>query len=268
MTKTYFKALLSAAIFATSILLLPFSPAIADGEDDLLTKIKSRGTILIGLEATYPPFNYQDESGELVGFEVDVAKALAEHLGVNAEFVPTKWDGMLAGLETERFDVITNQVTITEERQKKYDFTQPYTISGIQVITRKDKQEDFKTPASLAGKYVGVGLGSNYEEWLTKNVPGAEVSTYDDNATKLQDLLVGRIDAFLNDRLAAAYLLENSGGRVVAAGEPFDKQHIGIALRKGNEALLEALNKGLDDLREDGTLSAISQKWFQLDATR
>ena len=268
MTKFNFQGLLGAALIATSALGLSFGPAIADGDTDLLSQIKNRGTILIGLEATYPPFNYQDESGDLVGFEVDVAKALAERLGVNAEFIPTKWDGMLAGLETERFDIITNQVTITEARQKKYDFTQPYTVSGIQVITRSDKQSDFKTPADLAGKYVGVGLGSNYEEWLSKNVPDAEVATYDDNATKLQDLLVGRLDAFLNDRLAATYLLENSGGKVVAAGEPFDKQRMGVALRKGNDTLLVALNKGLDDLRADGTLAAISQKWFQLDATK
>lgn len=260
------KKLLTAATLATTVLGLSFNSAIAD--EKLLSEIKERGTILIGLEATYPPFNYQDESGELVGFEVDVAKAIADRIGVNAEFVPTKWDGMLAGLETKRFDIITNQVTITEERQKKYDFTQPYTVSGIQVITREDKQADFNSPADLSGKSVGVGLGSNYEEWLIQNVPEANVSTYDDNATKLQDLLVGRLDAFLNDRLAATYLLENSGGRIVAAGEPFDKQRMGIALRKNNADLLVALNSALDELRADGTLASISQKWFKLDATK
>ncbi len=262
------KKILSAATFAATAFGLSLTTANAESDEKLLSTIKDRGTILIGLEATYPPFNYQDENGELVGFEVDVAKAVAERIGVNAEFVPTKWDGMLAGLETKRFDIITNQVTITEERQKKYDFTQPYTVSGIQVITREDKQADFNSPADLSGKAVGVGLGSNYEEWLTKNVPEATVSTYDDNATKLQDLLVGRLDAFLNDRLAATYLLENSGGRIVAAGEPFDKQRMGIALRKGNADLLDALNKALDELRADGTLAKISQKWFKLDATK
>ncbi|WP_417453569.1 cystine ABC transporter substrate-binding protein [Kiloniella sp.] len=262
------KNIISAAAFAVTAFGLSFASANAENNEKLLSTIKDRGTILIGLEATYPPFNYQDENGELVGFEVDVAKAVAERIGVNAEFVPTKWDGMLAGLETKRFDIVTNQVTITEERQKKYDFTQPYTVSGIQVITREDKQSDFNSPADLAGKTVGVGLGSNYEEWLTQNVPDANVSTYDDNATKLQDLLVGRLDAFLNDRLAATYLLENSGGRIVAAGEPFDKQRMGIALRKGNTDLLDELNKALDELRADGTLAKISQKWFKLDATK
>ncbi|MCZ4282536.1 cystine ABC transporter substrate-binding protein [Kiloniella laminariae] len=266
MRNTPVKNLFSAAILTATLFGLSSAPAKAEGE--LLATVKERGTLLVGLEATYPPFNYQDENGELVGFEVDVAKAIAERLGVTAEFVPTKWDGMLAGLETERFDVITNQVTITEERQKKYDFSQPYTVSGIQVITLKDNQNDYTVPADLEGKKVGVGLGSNYEDWLTANVPGAEVSTYDENATKLQDLLVGRIDAFLNDRLAAAYLLEHSDGRIVAAGEPFDKQRMGVALRKNNEDLLLALNKAIDELRADGTLAAISQKWFKLDVTK
>lgn len=136
------------------------------------------------------------------------------------------------------------------------------------MITRKDKQDDFNSPSDLAGKVVGVGLGSNYEDWLKKNVPDAEVATYDANATKLQDLRVGRIDAFLNDRLAVTYLLEQSDGHIVAAGEPFDKQRMGVALRKGNEDLLNALNKAIDDLRADGTLAAISKKWFGLDVTK
>lgn len=266
MTLSYLRGILApVAVIAT--LLGSLNSASAE-DAALLKQIEDRGSILIGLEATYPPFNYQDEEGELVGFEVDFAKALADKLGVKAEFVPTKWDGMLAGLETERFDIITNQVTITEARQKKYDFSQPYTVSGIQVITRKDKQDDFNSPSDLAGKVVGVGLGSNYEDWLKKNVPDAEVATYDANATKLQDLRVGRIDAFLNDRLAVNYLLEQSDGHIVAAGEPFDKQRMGVALRKGNEDLLHALNKAINDLRADGTLAAISKKWFGLDVTK
>ncbi|WP_259782625.1 cystine ABC transporter substrate-binding protein [Aestuariispira ectoiniformans] len=256
-----------APVAVVATLLSSFTAASAE-DTGLLKQIEERGSIQVGLEATYPPFNYQDENGELVGYEVDFAKALAGKLGVKAEFVPTKWDGMLAGLETKRFDIITNQVTITKERQEKYDFTQPYTVSGIQVITTKDKENDFKSPADLAGKVVGVGLGSNYEDWLKANVPDAEVATYDENANKLQDLRVGRIDAFLNDRLAVNYLLQQSDGKVVAAGDPFDKQRMGVALRKGNEDLLAALNKAIDDLRADGTLAAISTKWFGLDVTK
>src|SRR6218665_3815389 len=114
--------------------------------EDLLQTIKQRGTLQVGLEGTYPPFNYQDESGKLTGFEVEFAEALAKELGVKPEFQPTKWDGILAALESKRLDVVINQVTISEERKKKYDFSSPYTVSGIQVLTRKGQEDKFSKP--------------------------------------------------------------------------------------------------------------------------
>ena len=114
--------------------LLAATPAHAAG--DALNAIQQRGTLRIGIEGTYPPFNYQDEKGQFVGFEIDLGNALAETLGVKAQFQPTKWDGLLAALDSGRIDVIINQVTITDARQKKYRFSQPYTVSGIQAVTR------------------------------------------------------------------------------------------------------------------------------------
>jgi cystine transport system substrate-binding protein len=125
--------------------------------DSLLDQIKARGTLRIGVEGTYPPFNYQDESGNLVGFEIDFANALAAQLGVKAEFQPTKWEGILAALDSGRLDVVINQVTITPERRQKYDFTEPYTVSGIQIITRTPDASRLSTPEALAGKRVGSG---------------------------------------------------------------------------------------------------------------
>jgi cystine transport system substrate-binding protein len=234
----------------------------------LIDDVRQRGTLLVGLEGTYPPFNFQDEKGQLTGFEVEFAEALAGKLGVKAEFRPTKWDGMLAALETQRFDVVINQVTITEERKAKFDFTQPYTISGIQILVRKGDEGEYKTPEDLSGKAVGVVLGTNYEQWLREHVPDADIRTYDDDPTRNQDLLVGRIDAILNDRLIAGNLMERYDGRIVAAGEPFARQEMGIATRKGDPEFLAALNKAIDELRQDGTLEAISRKWFQIDVTR
>lgn len=233
-----------------------------------LAQIKARGTIRVALEGTYPPFDYQDASGNLVGFEVDLANAVAKKLGVKAEFLPTKWDGILAGLDAGRYDAIFNQVTITPERQKKYAFSEVYTVSGIQVIARKADAAKFKTIADLAGKNVGVGLGTNYEQWLRKNVPQAIVHTYDDDPTKYQDLKVGRIDAVLNDRLAGGYLLHNSDGQLVTAGEPFAKELQAVALRKGDTDLLAAVNAALDDLHKDGTFKQISEKWFGSDVSK
>ena len=171
--------------------------------ENLLNKVKERGTLLVGLEGTYPPFSFQGDDGKLTGFEVEFAEELAKHLGVKASLKPTKWDGMLASLDSKRIDVVINQVTISDERKKKYDFSTPYTVSGIQALVKKGNEGGIKTAADLKGKKVGVGLGTNYEEWLRQNVQGVDIRTYDDDPTKYQDLRVGRIDAILVDRLAA-----------------------------------------------------------------
>jgi cystine transport system substrate-binding protein len=239
------------------------TPAAAGPLDD----IKAKGTIQIGLEGTYPPFNYVDEKGVLVGFEVDIANALAGKLGVKPNFQPGKWDGLLAALDVKRIDAVINQVTITPEREQKYAFSTPYTVSGIQILTRSDTTGISK-PADLAGKKVGVGLGTAYEKWLRANVQGVDIRTYDDDPTRNQDLLVGRIDAALNDRLIVPALIKQYGGKLVAAGEPFATQKQAVAMRKDAPDLAKAVDDALAALRADGTLKQISEKWFQADVTQ
>ncbi|MBX8516212.1 cystine ABC transporter substrate-binding protein [Pseudomonas cichorii] len=233
-----------------------------------LQKIKDSGTLNVGLEGTYPPFSFVDENGKLTGFEVELSEALAKELGVKAKVQPTKWDGILAALESKRLDLVINQVTISDERKKKYDFSQPYTISGLQALTQKKNADTIKTPQDLAGKKVGVGLGTNYEQWIKANVPTAIVKTYDDDPTKFQDLRVGRIDAILVDRLAALEIAAKTKDAFGVAGAPFSRQESGIALRKGEPELLDAINKAIDKLRADGTLGKLSQKYFNADVTK
>jgi cystine transport system substrate-binding protein len=233
-----------------------------------LQKIKDSGTLTVGLEGTYPPFSFQDENGKLAGFEVELSEALAKELGVKVKLQATPWAGILAALESKRLDVVINQVTISEERKKKYDFSTPYTISGIQALVQKKDTSKFKVAGDLSGAKVGVGLGSNYEQWLKENVPGALVKTYDDDPTKYQDLRVGRIDAILVDRLAALELISKTGDSLAVSGAPFSRQEAGIALRKGEPELLAAINKALDTLRADGTLAKLSQKYFNADVTQ
>ena len=136
--------------------LLAATPAHA--ADDALNAVQQRGTLRIGIEGTYPPFNYQDEKGQFVGFEIDLGNALAETLGVKAQFQPTKWDGLLAALDSGRIDVIINQVTITDARQKKYRFSQHYTVSGIQAVTCTKDVDTLQFPNALAGKKVSMSL--------------------------------------------------------------------------------------------------------------
>ncbi|MBK5398236.1 MULTISPECIES: cystine ABC transporter substrate-binding protein [Pseudomonas] len=234
-----------------------------------LQKIKDAGVINVGLEGTYPPFSFVDADGKLTGFEVEFSEALAKELGVKVKLQPTKWDGILAALESKRLDAVINQVTISEERKKKYDFSEPYTVSGIQalVLTKKAAELNIKSAADLAGKKVGVGLGTNYEQWLKDNQPKAIIKTYDDDPTKFQDLRVGRIDAILIDRLAALEYAKKAKD-TTAAGEAFSRQEAGIALRKGEPELLAAVNKAIDKLRADGTLKKLSEKYFSADVTK
>ncbi|WP_420235156.1 cystine ABC transporter substrate-binding protein [Pseudomonas sp. ABY48] len=234
-----------------------------------LQKIKDAGEIKIGLEGTYPPFSFVDADGKLTGFEVEFSEALAKELGVKVKLQTTPWAGILAALESKRLDAVVNQVTISEERKKKYDFSEPYTVSGIQalVLAKKADELNIKKAADLDGKKVGVGLGTNYEQWVKAEVPGAQVKTYDDDPTKFQDLRVGRIDAILIDRLAALEYAKKAED-TIAAGEAFSRQEAGIALRKGEPELLDAINKAIEKLRADGTLKKLSEKYFNADVTQ
>lgn len=228
-------------------------------------RIKASGKLRVGLEGTYPPFNFQDKDGQLAGFEVDFAKALAAQLGLKAEFSPAPFAGLLGSLESGRVDVVINQITITPDRQAKYDFSEPYTVSGIQIITVKGKT-GVTRPEDLAGKKVGVGLGTNYEQWIRANVPGADVRTYDDDPTKYQDLKAGRTDAVLNDRLVAADFVKTSP-EFVASGPPFAAQGAGVAMKK-DPGLKVVIDQAIDALRKSGDLASISQQWFGMDVTR
>lgn len=249
-------------LFGLALMALAALPAAADS----FAAIKQRGALRVGCEGTYSPFCYQDEQGNLVGFDVDIAKAVAGKLGLKAEFTPSKWEGILAALDTGRFDAIFNQVTVTDDRKKAYDFSQPYTFSGLQILVRKDHVKDIKGPDDLSGKKVGVLLGTNHEEWLRGHTK-ADVRTYEDDASRNQDLLVGRIDAILNDRLIVGAAEKIYGGNILATGPLLYETRQAAAVKKGNAELVAAIDKALADLTADGTMKKISEKWFSADVT-
>lgn len=231
-----------------------------------LERIRRSKVLRVGLEGTYPPFSFQDDQGVLTGFDVAFAKVLARRLGVEAQFQPAPFAGLLGALEAGRTDVVVNQITMTPERTAKYGFSEPYTVSGIQLIVRDDRK-DIASPTDLKGKKIGVGLGTNYESWAHANAPGAEVRTYDDDPTKYADLKAGRIDAVLNDRLVAADFIKRSGEPFKAAGPAFAPQSQGVAFKPDAE-LKAAIDQAIEAMRADGELAALSSSWFGLDATR
>ncbi|MEX3984914.1 transporter substrate-binding domain-containing protein [Paraburkholderia sp. EG287A] len=265
MFKRHISPLLRSAVIAAAF---SFAGAAAHAQD-LLDTVKSNGVLRVGLEGTYPPFDYRNAAGELEGFDVDVAKALASRLGVKPEFVPTEWSGILAGLQAGKFDVIVNQVTITPQRQQALDFSQPYTFSAAQLIQRANDKRDFNSLKEFGGdKKIGVTLGTNYDQ-MARAVSGINVQTYPGAPEKLRDLAAGRIDATLDDRLMLPYIIKTSNlplraGSVLKGGE----QEMGIPFRKGNPEFEKAVNGALSAMKQDGTLKKISMHWFGTDVTQ
>jgi cystine transport system substrate-binding protein len=255
------------ALTLTALLLaggLAFPAAAAD----LLATAKARGTLRIAMEGTYPPFNFKDpKTGELAGYDVDVARLLAAKLGLRPEFVTTEWAAILAGLGAGKYDAIVSQVGITPKRQEAFDFSEPYTYSSPQLIVRKDERATYATLAALKGKKLGVGQGSVFEQ-QARAVPGIEVRSYPAAPENLQDLAVGRIDAALNDSLMVAYLLSNSKLPIKAGARVGNVERMGIPFQKGNPQFKAAVNKALADAAADGSLKKISVKWFGTDVSR
>jgi cystine transport system substrate-binding protein len=235
---------------------------------DLLDTVKTRGTLRIAVEGTYPPFNFKDpKTGQLAGYDVDVAKLVCARLGVKPEFVTTEWAAILAGLGAGKYDVIVSQVGITPRRQQAFDFSRPYTYSAPQLIVRRNETTTYRSLADLKGRKVGVGQGSVFEQ-QARAMPGIEVKSYPAAPENLQDLAFGRIDAALNDSLMVAYLLKSSQLPIRAGARVGDVERMGIAFRKGNPTFHAAVDKALDDARADGSLRQASLKWFGVDATR
>ena len=235
---------------------------------DLLDTVKARGTLRIAMEGTYPPFNFkQGKTGQLAGYDVDVAKAVAAKLGVKPEFVTTEWSAILAGLGAGKYDVIVSQVGITARREQAFDFSQPYTYSAPQLIVRRNEGRSYNKLEDLKGRTLGVGQGSVFEQ-QAKAVSGIEVKSYPAAPENLQDLAFGRIDAALNDSLMVAYLLKNSQLPIKAGARVGAVERMGIPFRKGNPKFKAAVDKALADLRADGSLKAMSTKWFGSDASR
>lgn len=261
-----FKKNRTVASFLAAFLLAGAS--VAAHATDLLGTVKARGTLKVALEGTYPPFNFKDpKTGELTGFEVEVAKLLAAKLGLKPEFTTTEWSGILAGLGAGKYDVIINQVGITDERQKAFDFSDPYTLSSAQLIVRKDEKRQFNSLEDLKGKKLGLGQGTNFEQ-KAKSVPGIDVRTYPGAPEYLADLASGRLDAALNDSLLVGYLLKSSNLPLKGGAPVGSIDKIGIPFQKGNPEFKAALNKALADIKKDGSFKQVSVKWFGIDVSQ
>lgn len=221
----------------------------------------------VASEGTYSPFTFHDpkDGNKLTGYDVDVARAVGEELGMEVEFTDVTFDTIFAGLEAGRYDVVANQVSITPERQELYDFTAPYTVSTGAIITRAD-DDSITSLASLSGKTTAQSTTSNWAQ--VARDAGAEVEAVEGFTQSVALLKQGRIDATVNDDLAALDYLKTTGDTdVKIAAKTDDTTEQAMALKQGSD-LTPKIDGALEDLRADGTLEEISQKWFGADVTR
>lgn len=238
------------------------------GSGDLLAQIQERGEIVIAMEGTWAPWTYHDESGTLVGFDVEVGQQIAEALGVETTSVEGEWDGLLAGLDAGRYDIMINGVDITEERSDAYDFSDPYAYNRTAVIVSGDNT-DIASMEDLEGKRTANTISSTYAE--VAEGYGAEVTGVDDLNQTFELLLSGRIDATLNAEVTYYdYMEAHPDANIKIACLDPEATQVAIPFRKGEDtaSLREAVNQALADMREAGALAELSEKYFGTDITQ
>lgn len=248
---------------AAALQALAFSPSMA-GEN--LDQIKSAGVIKIGTEGTYAPFTFHDGSNKLVGFDVEIGEAVAKKLGVKAEFIEGKWDGLIAGLDAKRYNAVINQVGITEARKQKYAFSEPYIASKAVLIVREGNT-DIKGFEDLKGKKSAQSLTSNFGKLA--EAAGAELVGTDGFDQSIQLVLTRRADATVNDSLSFLdFKKHQPDAPVKIVAEKPDADYSGIIVRKGDDDLVASINKALTEIKADGTYKTISDKYFGQDVSK
>ena len=238
-------------------------------DGDLLSEIKERGYITVAMEGTWAPWTYHDEADNLVGFDVEVAAAVAEKLGVEVQYEEGEWDGLLAGVESGRYDIMVNGVGYTEDRAQAYSFSNPYAYNKTVLIVRSDNEE-IKSLEDLAGKTTCNSANSTYQ--LIAEEYGAKVLDVETLDGTLEMVLAGseRADATLNAEVSFNdYMTEHPDAELKVAAYAPDVEQVCIITEKGDASasLVEAINTALKELSEDGTLGSNSEKYFGLDIT-
>lgn len=235
---------------------------------DLLAQIKSKGEITIAMEGTWAPWTYHDETDALVGYDVEIGQYIADYLGVKATFVEGEWDGLLAGLESGRYDVMINGMTVDDSRREKYRLSTPYAYDHTAVVV-KAENNDIQSLDDLSGKKTANTLSSIYAAIATEH--GAEVTGVDDLNQTFELLLSGRIDATLNSELTYAdYMKAHPDAPLKIAVMTEEADETAIPVRKGDDtaALMEEIDAALEEMRQNGKLSELSEKYFGTDITK
>ncbi len=223
-------------------------------------------TLNVGMSGGYFPFTFV-KLDVLQGFEVDFINAIAAETGDDVNFVTMSFSGLVGALETGRIDTIANQITITPEREAKFAFSQPYVFDGAQVVVKEGNEDTIASVEDLSGKTVAVNLGSNFEQLLSElpNADQIDIRTYESNIA--QDTALGRVDAFVMDRVSSAQLIAESPLPLALAGKPFSEIRNALPFRNDEDgvAMRNRVDAAITTLKENGTMAEISEKWFGVD---
>lgn len=250
------------------LLLLSLSLVVAgcgQKKGDALQRVKDEGKISFAMSGGYPPFNFYNDKNELVGFDVDVSKEVAKRLGVEFEPVTTEWSGIIEGLRSGTYDGILGSMAVTEKRLKVVDFSTPYYYSGAQLLVKKGSS--YNSPEDLKGKTIGLVTGTTFENDAEKLGAG-EVKLYKDDNQTLMELNNGVVDAVITDRVVGVNAINKGKFDIELLGNPLRSEDIAVAFRQGDDSLREAVNKILQEMHEDGTLTKFSKKWLNVDITK
>ena len=234
-------------------------------EGDLLSRIQERGYMIVATEGTWAPWTFHDENDELVGYDIEVAQGIADYLGVDVQFVEGEWDGLFAGLNSRRYDIVANGVEVTSEREETYDFSVPYGYIRTAIIVQ-DGNDEITSFEDLDGKTTANTLASTYAA-LAESY-GATATGVDDLAQTIELLRAGRVDATLNAEVTYYdYMKAHPDAPIKIAALTEDASQVSIPVRKGedNASFLAAVNEAIENMRQEGKLSEISEKYFGFD---
>ncbi|OFI01565.1 cystine-binding periplasmic protein precursor [Clostridium acetireducens DSM 10703] len=235
-----------------------------DSNMNSLERVKKSGKLTMGLDDSYPPMEFRDSQNNLVGFDIDLGKEIAKKLGVKPEFTITDFNGIILSLKSSKFDMILSTLSMTEKRQKEVLFTEPYIVGG-QIIAVKKGNTSITKAEDLKGKLVGYQLGSTSENAARKIEGIKNLKSYDKVTEAFHDLSLGRIEAIIVDGQVGGYYMKKDGGDYTILKEKLTKEPVGIGFKKEDKELRDAVQKAIDELKKEGTLSKLSIKWFGYD---
>lgn len=230
-----------------------------------LDAVKQSGKLTIGLDDSYPPMEFRDSQNKLVGFDIDLGNEIGKKLGVQTEFTTSDFNGILLALNSSKFNIILSGLSITDKRKETIDFSEPYVMGG-QVIAVKQGNTSIETLEDLNGKIVACQLGSTGDKAASEISGIKEVKKYDKITEAFHELSAERVDAVIMDAQVGGYYVSKNPGEYEVLKGMLSEEPMGIGFKKEDKELKDSIQKALNELKEDGTLSKLSEKWFGFDA--